>query len=150
MTSVPAAWTPLQTPGPVTVGLHEDGLPTAVLAEAFGEAATRGCSLRVARAWNLDPLYEDVIVPDDDAWRGRVEAVIRAQLEQLSPEHAAVPLEVEVRHQWPADLLVELAATSDLLVVGRHRHHALAAHRIGSVARALLKSATCPMMVVPV
>jgi nucleotide-binding universal stress UspA family protein len=150
VTSVPAGWTPSEKQGRVTVGLHEDGLPTPVLAQAYAEAAAAGWSLRVARAWKLDPMYEGVIVTDYEQWRHKVESVVRSAIEQLSPEHPDVPVEIEVRHQWPADLLVELSATSSLLIVGRHSHQGFVPHQIGSIARALLRSATCPVMVVPV
>lgn len=150
VTSVPAAWNPGDGPGRVTVGLDEGELPTAVLAEAFAEADARNWSLRVARAWKTDSMYEELIVTNEEQWREKVEASVRSALEQMSPRSSDVPVEVEVRHQWPADVLVELSATSNLLVVGRHNHHESRSKRVGSIARALLRSAKCPVMVVPV
>jgi nucleotide-binding universal stress UspA family protein len=148
--SIPPAWTPAHSPGRVTVGVHENGLPASVLAEALAQAALRGWALRVEHAWKLDPAYDDIIMARDHEWRDQAETALRTTLERLTHEHPDVPVEVEVRHQWPADALVELSATSNLLIVGRHSHHALAPRRIGSVARALLRTAECPLMVVPV
>lgn len=150
VTSVPAAWNPEDGPGRVTVGLDEGELPTVVLAEAFAEADARNWSLRVARAWKTDSMYEELIVTNEEQWREKVEASVRSALEQMSPRSSDVPVEVEVRHQWPADVLVELSATSNLLVVGRHSRHESKSKRVGSIARALLRSAKCPVMVVPV
>ena len=150
VTSVPAAWQPSDSPGRVTVGVHEDGLPSGVLAEAFAEADARGWSLRVAHARRLDPVYDDIVFTRDDAWRAGAEAAISSSMEELRQEHPDVMVEVDVRHQWPADALVELSTVSNLLVVGRHRHHAPAPGRIGSIARALLRTARCPVTVVPV
>jgi nucleotide-binding universal stress UspA family protein len=101
-------------------------------------------------AWKLDPAYDDIITARDPEWRRAGEAALTASLEQMTDQYPGVPVEVEVRHQWPADALVELSATSNLLVVGRHSHHAPAPQRLGSIARAVLRSAKCPVMVVPV
>jgi nucleotide-binding universal stress UspA family protein len=150
VTSVPAGWQPSESPGRVTVGVHEDGLPAGVLAEAFAEAAARRWSLCVAHAWRLDPVYDDIVVSRDGAWGARAEAAISSSLAELGAEYPDVTVEVEVRHQWPADALVELSTVSNLLVVGRHHHHAPAPRRIGSIARALLRTAKCPVTVVPV
>ena len=57
---------------------------------------------------------------------------------------------MRVEHQWPPDALADLAASSALLVVGRHGHHPLMPPRLGSVARTALHRAPCPVMVVPV
>jgi nucleotide-binding universal stress UspA family protein len=150
VTSVPAGWSPSVPQGRVTVGVHEDGLPPGVLALAFVEASARRCPLRVVHAWKLDPVYDDFISAREMAWRTEAEATVRSALEEMRHNHPDVPVEVEVRHQWPADALVELSLTSDLLVVGRHRHHLPGPRRIGSIARAVLRTASCPVTVVPV
>jgi nucleotide-binding universal stress UspA family protein len=150
VTSVPAGWLPSESPGRVTVGVHEDGLPASVVAHAFAQAAARQWSLCVAHAWRLDPVYDDIVVARDGAWRARAEAAISSSLHELRQQHPDVPVDVEVRHQWPADALVELSTVANLLVVGRHRHHVAAPRRLGSVARALLRTAGCPVTVVPV
>ena len=150
VTSVPVGWSPSDSPGRVTVGVHENGLPRGVLALAFAEASARQCPLRVVHAWKLDPVYDDIISAREDSWRSEAEATIRSTLEEMRHGHPDVPVEVEVRHQWPADALVELTDTSDILVVGRHSHHLLGPRRVGSIARALLRTAKCPVTVVPV
>jgi nucleotide-binding universal stress UspA family protein len=150
VTSVPAGWRPSQSPGRVTVGVHEDGLPARVVAEAFAQAAARQWSLCVAHAWRLDPVYDDIVIARDGAWRARAEAAIRSSLEELRQQYPDVPVDVEVRHQWPADALVELSAAANLLVVGRHHPHVATPRRLGSIARALLRTAACPVTVVPV
>jgi nucleotide-binding universal stress UspA family protein len=150
VTSVPARWTASASPGAVTVGVHEDGLPAAVLALAAAEAAARGCTLRVMHAWKLDPVYDDIISARLEEWQSRLEATLASALEDVRHEHPDVPVEVEVRHDWPADALAELSEASDLVVVGRHTHHLADPRRLGSIARAVLRTATCPVTVVPV
>jgi nucleotide-binding universal stress UspA family protein len=61
-----------------------------------------------------------------------------------------VHLVVRAVHEWPTDALADLASTSRLLVVGRHHQHPLVPKRLGSVARAAIRTASCPVMVVPV
>ena len=56
--------------------------------------------------------------------------------------------EVVVTHGRPADALVEESHRAGLLVVGRHRHSIPLGPHLGSVARAVLRHATCPVTVV--
>jgi nucleotide-binding universal stress UspA family protein len=148
---------PAETTGPeggiawVTVGVHEDGAPEAVLRAGFEAAAAYGHRLRLVHAWRLDPVYDDMIVArTGDDWRKKVTEEIRTAVEPLTAKYPEVAVEVRVEHQWAPDALADLAETSALLVVGRHSHRPLLPDRIGSVARTALHRATCPVMVVPV
>jgi nucleotide-binding universal stress UspA family protein len=57
------------------------------------------------------------------------------------------PTVVQERH--PADVLVELAADADLLVVGSRGRGGFRGLVLGSVTHALVLHATCPVVVVP-
>ena len=61
-----------------------------------------------------------------------------------------VPVEVEVRHQWPADVLVDDSRNASLVVIGRRGARGWIPEHLGSLARAVLRSSLCPVMVVPV
>lgn len=135
----------------VTVGVHEQGTPSSVLRAGFEAASTYGYRLRLVHAWRLDPVYDDMIVARvGDDWRENMAEQIRLAAEPLSEKYPEVGVEVRVEHQWAPDALADLAASSALLVVGRHSHRPLFPDRIGSVARTALHRATCPVMVVPV
>jgi nucleotide-binding universal stress UspA family protein len=135
----------------VTVGVHEDGAPEAVLRAGFETAAAYGHRLRLVHAWRLDPVYDDMVVARvGDDWRETVAKEIRDAAEPLTAKYPEVAVEVRVEHQWAPDALADLAESSALLVVGRHGHRPLLPDRIGSVARTALHRATCPVMVVPV
>ena len=135
----------------VTVGVHETGTPQTVLEAAFHAAATYGHRLRLVHAWRMDPVYDDMIVARiGEDWRERVAEEIREATEPLTAKYPDVAVEVRVEHQWAADALADLAASSALLVVGRHGHHPPLPDRLGSVARTVLHRAPCPVMVVPV
>jgi nucleotide-binding universal stress UspA family protein len=53
-----------------------------------------------------------------------------------------------VVHERAADALLEACRSASLLVVGRHRHTIPLGPHLGSVVRAVLRHATCPVMVV--
>ena len=154
--SVPEHWSPGHgAPGHeggwVTVGIHEDGEPGAVLDAAVHEAMTAGAPLRLVHAWRLDSVYDDVIATRiDPEWRARVEERMLRSVAEVVAAHPGLRVEVQAVHEWPADALESLASSSRLLVVGRHAHHASTPPRLGSVARALLRASGCPVMVVPV
>lgn len=59
-----------------------------------------------------------------------------------------VPTELVVVHERAAEALVRAGERSSLLVVGRHRHTIPLGPHLGSVVRAVLRHATCPVMVV--
>jgi nucleotide-binding universal stress UspA family protein len=147
--SVPAGQSDRPATGVVTAGVHSDGGPAEVLEAAFVEASARSSSLRLLHGWRLEPAYDD-LVSDADAWTARDEASITSAASDLAAKYPEVQLHLDVRHDWPADVLAQAANDSDLLVVGRHDGLRILPHRLGSVARTAIAHATCPVMVVPV
>ena len=149
---VPETWSPVEHHGAwVTVGVHEHGAPEAVIEAAAREASAAQAPLRMVHGWHLDTVYDDIISARIDAdWEGRIERSMLGQVAPLLADHPALQVEVAAVHEWPADALVRLSATSRLLVVGRHAHVRPFPERLGSVARALIRTSTCPVMVVPV
>jgi nucleotide-binding universal stress UspA family protein len=152
--SVPEGWTPAReaadAPTDVVVGVHEGGTPREALAAGLAEAAATGARLRVVHAWRLDTAYDDIItarVAED--WRIEQELALREVVEGLREEHPDVRVHVEVRHQWPAQVLVDLSETAGLVVVGRHGAHGWLPGHLGSVPRTVLREASSPVMVVP-
>lgn len=151
--SVPEGWTPPEAPDAptdVVVGVHEGGTPREALAAALAEAEATGARLRVVHAWRLDTAYDDIItarVAED--WRIDQELALRDAVEQLRETRPDVRVHVEVRHQWPAQALVDLSETAGLVVVGRHGAHGWLPGHLGSVPRTVLREAASPVMVVP-
>ena len=151
--AVPHEWSSVLRPDAtwVTVGVHEQGLPTRVLEVAAEEAALLGAPLRLVHGWHLDTVYDDIVSSRiDPEWQPRTEEALRAAAEPVAAEHPGLQVEAQALHEWPADALAELAATSRLLVVGRHAHHEHLPHRLGSVARTAIRTSACPVVVVPV
>ncbi len=151
--AVPDGWNPASAREArwVTVGVHELGAPTPVLRAAVDEAVLAGAPLRLVHGWHLDSVYDDIISARiDPGWRTDIEDSLRAAVEPLLVDHPELEVEAQAVHEWPVEALVERAATSRLLVVGRHAHHTARPERLGSVARTAIRGSTCPVMVVPV
>jgi nucleotide-binding universal stress UspA family protein len=147
--SVPSGAGDREPTGLVTAGVHGDGGPPEVLEAAFAEASARSCGLRLLHGWRLEQAY-DHILSDVPAWTARDEATITVAARDLAAKYPEVQLHIDVRHDWPADVLAHAGAASDLLVVGRHSGLPLMPHRLGSLARTAVAHAPCPVMVVPV
>jgi nucleotide-binding universal stress UspA family protein len=150
--SVPTPW-PREASGGewVTVGVHEEGTPAPVLEAAFEAAALHGRMIRMVHAWRPETGYEDLVGgPAATEHDSQVSAHMWAAAEPLVEKYPDLHVEVFVQHQWPADALMFLQATSALLVVGRHGPVPALPQRIGSIARTLLRGSSCPVMVVPV
>lgn len=152
LVSVPAGWEP--PPGAtaeVVVGVHEAGVPRPVLETAFTWADRTGAPLRVVHAWRLDAAYDDIITHRVNAeWREQQKRLLAAAVADHRDAWPAVPVEVEVRHQWPADVLVDDSRNASLVVIGRRGARGWIPEHLGSLARAVLRSSLCPVMVVPV
>lgn len=153
--SVPEGWRPPEdassAPSDVVVGVHEGGAPREALVAGLDQAAAAGARLRVVHAWRLDTAYDDIItarVAED--WRIEQELALGELVQRLRADRPEVRVRVEVRHQWPAQALVDLSETSGLVVVGRHGGHGWLPGHLGSVPRTVLREAACPVMVVPV
>lgn len=153
--SVTQGWSPPESPpaspGEVMVGVHGDGEPRAALEAAFAEADASGAEVRVVHAWRLDPAYDDIIntrVADD--WRHDREQELAHIVEGVAAAHPDVEVRLDVRHEWPPQVLAELSESADLMVVGRHAHLSWLPERLGSTARSVIREARCPVMVVPV
>jgi nucleotide-binding universal stress UspA family protein len=137
--------------GEVVVGVHEGAGPRSVLEAGFAWAASTGATLRVVHAWRFDAAYDDVITPRAaQQWRDEEKRVLDAAAADLRERHPEVPVVIEVRHHWPAEVLVDDSQNASMVVVGRHASHPWAAERLGSIARTCLRAAKSPVMVVPV
>jgi nucleotide-binding universal stress UspA family protein len=148
--SVPYGWQPSSEPGEVVVGVHESGERPEVVRVAFGWAAETGASIRVVHAWHLDPAYDDIITGRvAGEWRQERLEVMAERLAPVIADYPGVRYELEVRHQWPAEALVDATEQASMVVVGRHARHGRPTEHLGSVARTALREARGPIMVVP-
>jgi nucleotide-binding universal stress UspA family protein len=146
--SVPAGVDAPPTAGRVTVGVHGDGGPREVVEAAFAEASARRCELAVVHAWRLAAYYDDMLA-DEARWTAQDEARIVTGIEELRSKYPDVVVRVDVRHDWPADVLVDAAKDSAMVVVGRHSGLSGLPARLGPLTRAVIAHARGPVMIVP-
>lgn len=147
--SVPAPWRSGEHGGHVVVGLDEAGEPLAALQAAFEQARLRNVPLMVAHAWRVESPYEGSPADGfETEWRMHAGRMLSEALDQVIADFPGVKVTTELRYQAPADALSEIASDAALLILGRRSRRGPL--RIGSLARASLRVAECPVMIVPV
>ncbi|MFD8235544.1 universal stress protein [Streptomyces sp. NPDC059696] len=139
----------------IVVGQQGDPEDSAdALRFAFETAAARGATVRVVRAWSLPPVFAyspGSLKLLDEA--GGLEPYERkslaAAVRPLRERFPDVPVEEHVEMGSASQVLLSVAGTAQLMVVGRRAHRTAVGARIGSVAHGMLHHADCPVAVVP-
>jgi nucleotide-binding universal stress UspA family protein len=146
--SVPTGWcAPIGGPGVVTVGVDEAERCRAILGAAVSAARARRATLHVLHTWWFPSVYDDVILAraEDASWNERARDEIARVLHELGGVED-LPVRIESRRAHAADALIGASAESDLLVVGRHDPLVPMGSHLGPVARAVLRDASCPVL----
>ncbi len=151
--SVPTHWSSASTRGDfptVTVGIDVPERAEPVLRAAAAEARSRGAVLRVLHTWSFPIGYDDIILTrtESEEWAGRATAEIQTEIDMLGDEVAGVPVQIEARHAHAADALIEASRETTMLVIGRHDALVPIGSHLGPVARAVLREAECPILLV--
>ena len=137
-------WRPVKT-----IGVGFDAGPEAhqALALAAALAADCGASLAVQTVVAAPLAYADFAAYDSD-WLGRAKELAKQQVDEAI---ADLPVEATgtVAEGGPADELVELSGTVDLLVLGSRAWGPVRRTVIGSTAAHLMRKSHCPVLVLP-
>lgn len=135
----------------VLVGVKSPSRAAELLGHAFAAAQERDARLVVLHAWRLPSAYDDII--EGRVAQERVEREGVAGVEQLLHQwlvaYPTVEVTVRIVHERPAQALVAASSAADLLVIVRRGHGVPPATHLGGTARAVLRHADCPVMVVP-
>jgi nucleotide-binding universal stress UspA family protein len=145
--AVPSGWTrPSGTPV-VVAGVDVPERSAEVLAAAVAEARARGADLRVVHSWAL-PVHEGMVVDAEERrrWTDRSRAEVRAALDELGDASVAIDADVVVHPGRAIEAILTASAGAELLVIGRHDPLVPVGSHIGPVARAVLREATCPVL----
>lgn len=149
--SVPEGWSAEARPQPrITAGIVGDESDETLLDHSFATASAVHGTLTVLHAWALPTAYDDALV-DRSALREWRSLSSDQVLERLTPWRSAYPdveVRVQVDNQRAADALVKASGNSDLLLVGRSGGKHRIPH-LGSLSRALIREAACPVEIVP-
>lgn len=138
----------------VVVGVDSHGHGAVALSTAFDEARLRGSEVIAVHAWEAagPPTITGYVPPDHYELELLSHNAEKLLTEVLTDPRAAnhdVPVRPLAVRGPAAEVLVEVSRSAALLVVGRHRGHAVASVGLGSVARHVLGHATCPVIVTP-
>jgi nucleotide-binding universal stress UspA family protein len=149
--TVPEGWQPDPEAVRVTAAIQEVGGAGPILREAYTLADRHGAPLTVLHAWWLDSGY-DLIAVDDDYREERAReflSELRSVTDLLRKEFPDVELSVDVVHAPPSEALLDAAARSRLLVIGRRHHLLPLGTHLGPIARAVVDRSECPVVVAP-
>lgn len=134
---------------PLVVGVKDAEQSTEVVRAALDAARSRAVGLRIVHAWHYSG-YDDLVfagaagTEHEDGLR----AAFTGALRDLLAEYPDVDTELVVEHGRHADVLVRQSRDASLVVLGRHQSRVPLAPHLGSVVRAVLREAACPVMVV--
>ncbi|WP_405085097.1 universal stress protein [Microbispora sp. NBC_01389] len=132
----------------IVAGFDGSHAATPALAYAFEEARLSGHRLRVVCAWE-PPISSGPRIAVDTGEIGRIrEDRARRLLTAWRDRFADVETELDMVRAHPVSALVDASARAALLVVGSHGRNALTVALLGSVSRAMLEHARCPVAVV--
>ncbi|MEV0584523.1 universal stress protein [Nonomuraea sp. NPDC050310] len=135
--------------GDIVVGIDGSEASELVLAAAFAEASLRGVRLRAVHAWTwLEAGGGFWPIPDDFDDAKAERRLMSEALAGWRTRYPEVELVEEVVRGHAVDVLRQASEHAGLLVVGSQGYSAVAGLAFGSVSRAMLHHAPCPVMVV--
>ena len=138
---------------PVVLGVDGSKASEPAVSYAFAQASRRAVPLVAVHAWHLEAAQAYYVVLQSDEERRQEDRAREAQVDAwLKPwrhEFSDVQVELVTRMWHPADLLLEQAETSQLVVVGSRGAEGFPGLLLGSVVFDLLHSAPCSLAVVP-
>ena len=140
--------------GGIIVGVDGSAHALNALRFAIEESRYRNCPLLVVEVWQLPYIAEEV-GPDaaallDEPTRKRAADVLQTQVDKaLAGQPRPENMQVELRTGNPAEVLIELGRTADLLIIGARGRGGFRHLLTGSVATQLVNHAPCPVTIVP-
>jgi len=129
-----------------------DGSPQSAhaLSWACRRGETCGDTIRAVCAWSLGASGEDWMPQPGVSAEGqrRAEQMLREAVERVRSDHPAVNVETAVIEGLPAQVLVDMSADADLLVVGSRGRSEVSGLLLGSVSQHSVHRSHCPVTVV--
>jgi nucleotide-binding universal stress UspA family protein len=137
----------------IVVGVDDSESSRAALRWALAQAQLAGAEVVAVLAYDFGLAWID-IGSDSQALMmqgaaDRAHATLRRVLTESLPEPAPVTVHGIVVEGTPADVLVEVARSAELLVVGTRGRGGFAGLLLGSVSQRCAERALCPVVVVP-
>jgi nucleotide-binding universal stress UspA family protein len=134
--------------GRIVVGVDGSPESRAALRWAMSEAKLRGAALEAVYAWSMPAIVggdaSPLLVPVDEL-REDAETMLMSVLEEEAPDVGITQTVVEGN---ASDLLVDISADADLLVVGSRGHGGFSGLLLGSVSSQCSHHAACPLVII--
>ncbi|WP_371667261.1 universal stress protein [Streptomyces sp. NBC_00289] len=134
--------------GRVVLGVDARAPSGAAIDFAFASARVRGALLHVVHSWSLSSCAAEwpFALPETEraTWEDHEVQCLADVLRPWREKYREVPVLEDVVLLTPDQALLHRCESAELVVVGRQP-----GAECGSVARALLRAATCPVAVVP-
>jgi len=139
------------------IGVGYDGGPEAHAALAWAAGIAEGSGARLSVRGVIDDRIPALGWPSlwIEPFRGLWNEVMDDEVETLRANIEAataglsVPVAIAVQRDTPADSLIDLSVTSDLLVIGSRRWGPMARLVLGGTGEALVRGAYCSLLIVP-
>ena len=149
--SVPPMWKSDRQHRVVVVALKSTAHVMGLLDDAFAAAASTGSRLVVLHAWTVPAGYEDLVSGPDavSQWNEACSSEIGSLLLDWREAYPQVDTQVQVVHENPVRALLHAAQSADVVVLSRRKHDIPGLMHLGRTARGVLRSAACPVRVVP-
>jgi nucleotide-binding universal stress UspA family protein len=139
--------------GAVVVGVDGPAEPTQTLGAAFDEAARRGARLLVVYVSSATTPPWNNVAPyvDDDGVEELVAAreTLAQEIEPWTAKYPDVVVEAVALGGHPAEVLIDLSRTAQLIIVGTRGSGGFAGLLLGAVSQQLLHHADCPVLIIP-
>jgi nucleotide-binding universal stress UspA family protein len=150
---VPDLWDQSRHEGhPVVLGIDPDKADHQPIEAAFRRARRLGVALVAVHGWETPATYSweaatvtGAVTEAEQQAATRFDALL-AEWREKHPDVVVRPMRV---HKHPAAALLEAAEESQVVVLGRHPAGVFGGFAFGSVARAVLHYAECPVITVP-
>jgi nucleotide-binding universal stress UspA family protein len=137
--------------GRIVVGADGSEASTRALEFACETARLTGDKLVALRAWQPTTVVADrygYMPPPSADTLEAAEGALGRIVDDLRQAHPDVPVEGEIYAGAPERGLADAASDASLVVVGSRGHNAVGEVLVGSVSRALLHQADCPVAVI--
>ncbi|HET8560739.1 MAG TPA: universal stress protein [Marmoricola sp.] len=149
---VPSVWRSDIVRHRVVAGLDGSSAAEKVLDHAFEAAEARDATLSLLCAWRPEAAYDAAIGArvHADEWTREAQRRIAEISAGARADHPDIPVATIAEYELTATALTEASRSADLLVLGRTGQGGPFGLMLGSVTHALLRTAECPLAIVPV
>ncbi|MCP2328753.1 nucleotide-binding universal stress UspA family protein [Hamadaea flava] len=134
----------------IVVGIDGSEAARRALHWAVTEAEVRDGTVQAIAVWHWDgsgTFAPMATTPAEE--RDRAQAVLTREVESMVKDFPTVAVTADIIEGHPARELTKAARDADLLALGSHGHSHLYQSVLGSISDECVRTATCPVVVLP-